>query len=86
MKITEALRIVQATVADAPPFQVTLACGFTPLHLHTFLNAHLQLALPGRAVRMKEGLYGDLCGTLERIGESDGLVVVIEWPDLDAAP
>ena len=84
MKITEALRIVQATVADAPPFRVTLACGFTPLHLHTCLNAHLQLALPARAVHVKEGLYGDLCGTLEHITDSDGLVVVIEWPDLDA--
>ncbi len=64
--------------------KVTLACGFTPLHLHTFLNAHLQVALPGNAVRITEGLYGDLCGTLERSGESDGVVVVIEWPDLDA--
>lgn len=84
MKITEALRIVQTTAADAPPFRVTLACGFTPLHLHTFLNAHLQLALPGRAVRLKEGLYGDLAGTLERISDGDGVVVVVEWPDLDA--
>ncbi len=25
-----------------------------------------------------------MCGTLEHISESDGLVVVIEWPDLDA--
>ncbi len=84
MKITEALRIVQTTPADATPFKVALACGFTPLHLRTFLNAHLQLALPGRAVRITEGLYGDLCGTLERSGESDGVVVVIEWADLDA--
>ena len=84
MKLTEALRIVQATVAEAPPFRVTLACGFTPLHLRTFLNAHLQLASPSRAVRIKEGLYGDLCGTLERLAESDGVAVVIEWPDLDA--
>jgi FkbH-like protein len=44
----------------------------------------LQLALPARSVHVKEGLYGDLCGTLERISESDGVVVVIEWPDLDA--
>ena len=84
MKITEALRIVQGTPADAPPFNVTLACGFTPLHLHTFLHAHLQVALPKRAVRIKEGLFGDLCGTLEKVGECDGVVVVIEWPDLDA--
>ena len=84
MKITEALRIVQATAADAPPFRVTLACGFTPLHLHTFLQAHLQLALPARAVHIKDGLYADLCGTLERGGDNDGVVVVVEWPDLDA--
>jgi len=84
VKITEALRIVQGTPVDAAPFNVTLACGFTPLHLHTFLHAHLQLALPVRAVRLKEGLYGDLCGTLEGIGECDAVVAVIEWPDLDA--
>ena len=84
MKITEALKLVQAAAADAPPFKVTLACGFTPLHLHTFLNAHVQLALPNKVVRLTEGLYGDLCGTVERTGECDGLVVVIEWPDLDA--
>jgi FkbH-like protein len=83
VKITEALRIVQGTAADAPPFRVTLACGFTPLHLHTFVQAHLQLALPARAVRITEGFYGDLCGTLERIKECDGLIVVIEWPDID---
>lgn len=84
MKITEALRIVQGTPADAPPFNVTLACGFTPLHVRTFLNAHLQVALPKRAVHINEGLFGDLCGTLERVAECDGVVVVIEWPDLDA--
>jgi len=83
VKITEALRIVQGTAADAPPFRVTLACGFTPLHLHTFVQAHLQLALPARAIRITEGLYGDLCGTLERVTEGDGLIVVIEWPDID---
>lgn len=83
MKITEALRIVQRTAADAPPFRVTLACGFTPLHLRTFFQAHLQLALPDRSVRITEGLYGDLCGTLERVRECDGLIVVVEWPDID---
>jgi FkbH-like protein len=84
VKITEALRIVQGTPADASPFRVILGCGFTPLHLRTFLHAHLQLALPKRAVHITEGLFGDLGGTLERVGECDGVVVVIEWPDLDA--
>jgi len=46
--ITEALRITQSVPRDARPFAVTLACGFTPLHLQTFLAAHLQQALPDR--------------------------------------
>ena len=70
VKITEALRIVQATPADAPPFRVTLACGFTPLHLHTFFRRASATGFTGPgAIRLKEGLYGDLCGTLERPGE-----------------
>jgi FkbH-like protein len=83
VKITEALKIMQGAVADAPPFKLTVACGFTALHLRTFLNAHLQLALGNRSVNITEGLYGDLCGTLEFVGEPDAVAVLIEWPDLD---
>ena len=62
-----------------------LACGFTPLHLETFLAAHLQLTLAKRRVEVKTGLYGDLTGTLERLVETDvdAIAVAIEWPDLD---
>jgi FkbH-like protein len=84
--ITEALRITQSVPRDARPFPVTLACGFTPLHLQTFLAAHLQLALPDRKVTIAPGVYGDLAGTLEAIGETaqvDAVVVAMEWPDLD---
>ena len=52
---------------DARPFAVTLACGFTPLHLQTFLAAHLQQSLPDRKVTITSGLYGNLAGTLEAI-------------------
>ena len=86
MTITEALRITQSVPRDARPFAVTLACGFTPLHLQTFLAAHLQQALPDRRVTITPGLYGDLAGTLESIPEAappDGLVIALEWPDLD---
>ena len=67
------------------PFHVLLACGCTPLHLRTFLHAHLQQAQPQRKVSVSDGLYGDLCGTLESAsGKSlDGIVVVLEWADLD---
>ena len=86
MTITEALRITQSVPRDARPFPVTLACGFTPLHLQTFLAAHLQLALPDRKVTITPGAYGDLAGALEAIGETtqaDAVVVAMEWPDLD---
>ena len=87
MNITEALKITQNVPRDARPFAVTLACGFTPLHLKTFLAAHLQKSLPDRRVTVTSGLYGNLVGTLEAISETslpDGLVIALEWPDLDA--
>ncbi len=66
---------------------MTLACGFTPLHLETFLAAHLQRSLPGSRVEVKTGLYGDLAGSLERISGCDAaaaaVAVALEWQDLD---
>jgi FkbH-like protein len=87
VNITEALKITQNIPRDARPFVVTLACGFTPLHLQTFLAAHLQQSLPDRKVTITSGLYGNLVGTVEAIPEGslpDGLVIALEWPDLDA--
>ncbi len=87
MNITEALKITQSVPREARPFAVTLACGFTPLHLQTFLSAHLQQSLPDRKVNITTGLYGNLAGTLEGIANAelpDGLVIALEWADLDA--
>ncbi len=85
MTLSEALKIIQGAPADAPKFRIRLACGFTPLHLATFLNAHLQKANPGRKVELPEGLFGDLAGTLESASEEalDGVIAVLEWADLD---
>lgn len=85
MTLSEALRIIQGAPADAPVLNVRLACGFTPLHLATFLRAHLQRANPGRRVEIREGLFGDLAGTLEAAynDASDGVIAVLEWADLD---
>lgn len=85
MTITEALKVMQGAPRDGRRFCVTLACGFTPLHLHTFLTAHLQQALPDRKVSISTGLYGNLAGTLEGIAGSapDGVVIALEWADLD---
>lgn len=68
-------------------YSVRLACGFTTLHLQTFLTAHLQRSLPDRRVHLTGGLYGDVAGTLEASAdspESQALAVVLEWQDLDA--
>ena len=85
MKLTEALRINQQVPAHTPPFAVTVACGFTPLHLKTFLSAHLQTALPDRKIVVEPGLYGNLIGTVEGgvPPESQAIAIALEWADLD---
>ncbi len=85
MRITDALKILQQASADAPPYRVILACGFTPLHLQSFLAAHLQQALPQRRVTVIPGLYDDTAGALEGADSSgaDAVAVALEWPDLD---
>jgi FkbH-like protein len=87
LKLREALQILnKAELSGEALFPVQLACGFTPLHLTTFLGAHLQESLPGRRVGVISGLYGDLAGTLERESSKDtqAIAVALEWPDLDS--
>jgi FkbH-like protein len=86
MKLIEALRIAGSPAPESgAPLNVLLATGFSPLHLQTFLAAHLRMAFPNHRVNVESGLYGDLAGTLERLGEKllDAVIVAIEWTDLD---
>ena len=86
MKLLEALELARKPVtADARTFGIHLACGFTPLHLQTFLAAHLRQSFPEHRIEIKTGLYGDLAGTLERLNATgfDALAVALEWFDLD---
>jgi FkbH-like protein len=86
VKLIEALEIMRRPVAGtARESQTFLACGFTPLHLQTFLAAELRLLLPEDRIDIKTGLFGDLCGNIERVAPDvvDSLTVVIEWGDLD---
>ena len=85
MKLSEALSVIQGAPADAPPFPVLLACGFSPLHLENYLAAHLQTVVPHRKVRISAGLYDDLAGTLEQFDPAGAhaVAIVIEWSDLD---
>lgn len=84
MRLREALE-VNNRAGEGAPFRCLLACGFTPLHLATFLKAYLRQQLSGRPVDLKTGLYEDLTGTLRAVkqGAHDGVVALLEWPDLD---
>jgi FkbH-like protein len=84
MKLAEALRVIQSAPAEAAPLDIALICGFTPLHLETFLRAHLCRFFPSRAPRIHAGLFGDLIGNLRRFADASAAAVMIEWPDLDA--
>lgn len=86
MKLIEALKHLQQVSPRAFPFGVSLACGFTPLHLQTFLAAHLQQRLgPVRRVVVETGVYGDAIGNVERLRQTpaDVCVVALEWADCD---
>ena len=84
MRLSDALGIIHRHSGSSARFQVRLCCGFTPLHLKTFLQAHLQRDMPSRTVEIATGLYGDLSGALSGTGrQTDAVVVALEWPDLD---
>src|ERR1700738_2736070 len=83
MNLIEALEISRKPVAqDAKLLRIFLACGFTPLHLQNFLSAHLRQLFPENRIEIKTGLFGDLAGSLERLGAQglDGLAVAPEGP------
>src|SRR6185369_13364316 len=87
MQLMDALRIVNGRPQTAArKLNVSFVCGFTPLHLKTFLSAYLQVLCPDRSIQLHTGLYGDVVGNLERAGEArvDAVAVALEWPDFDA--
>src|SRR5688500_18133632 len=86
MTLAEALKLSRQVPPDATrALELFLACSFTPLHLETFLAAHLRRVHLDRKITLRTGLYGDCLGTLERLPAAggDAGVVVLEWPDFD---
>jgi FkbH-like protein len=86
MRLSEALRMNQQPAsAGAQRRELHLLCGFTPLHLQTFLKAYAKLRFPGDDIAICTGLFGDLEGNILRARQhaAEGCVAVIEWPDID---
>ncbi len=81
MKLIDALRMAQSPTDEGlPELRIFLASGFTSLHLHTFLAAHLRKKLPRVRTEIRNGLFGDLIGNIERLkpSETDTLVIALE--------
>lgn len=86
MNLLDALELLKQPISEpASERELSLECGFTPLHLKTFLAAHLRLCFPKDRIGIRTGLYGDLVGNLERLRPSGDLMVciVVEWADMD---
>ena len=85
MKLIEALEVMKRAESKATRLRIFLACGFTPLHLQTFLSAELLIRAPNKRPEIEKGLFGDLAGSIERLEPRgiETLVVVIEWSDID---
>ena len=86
MRLIEALEILRKEQPECTGmFRGFLVCGFSPLHLQTFLGAHFRLALPNRKTEVLSGIYGDFWGNLDRLQASDADIglVTLEWSDLD---
>ncbi len=86
MNLLKALEFLRQPILEPVSHrEISLQCGFTPLHFKTFLAAYLRQCFPKDSVHITQGLYGDLVGNLERFRTSDGitLCIVVEWADLD---
>lgn len=86
MRLSEALEINRAAPAGSSSIrEVHLVCGFTPLHLETFVRARVRMRFPESAAAIHTGLFGDIEGNLARAAArpADAAIVVIEWGDLD---
>jgi len=84
MRLGEALKIA-GQIGGVRKRDLHLLCGFTPLHLQTYVIAYLRLRFPEDTIQVHPGLYGDLEGNLERALDqsAEGAIAVIEWADLD---
>src|SRR5258708_7781185 len=62
MTLSEALGVINTSGPGDVPRSISLVCGFEPLHLATFLQAHATQRSQGASVEVHAGVYGDLIG------------------------
>jgi FkbH-like protein len=84
MKLNAALKAAGATRGLPVRHRAYLVCGFEPLHLPIFLQAHHAERFVDQALGVEHGVYGDLLGNLERAQRSLATValVVLELGDV----
>lgn len=86
MNLQEALRVIRDSGSrPSDPLHVCLVCSFTPVHLATFLSAHLIGANGGRRVQCTTTGYGSLVDGLRGADAQavQAVAIVIQWTDLD---
>lgn len=86
MKLIDALKIAEtAKHREGELFSCFVVAGLNPLHLIPFLTAELSYLFPDQRIEVRQGLYGDFPGNLERLANSraDSAAIIIEWADLD---
>ncbi len=86
MKLLEALtRANGAAQVEGEPYELLLSCSFSPLHLETFLVAHLGQTLPQRRIEVRHGIYGSLLHNVQLAREQNAanIFVALEWFDFD---
>ena len=85
MKLSEALAAIQRRQGADPVHTHYLVCGCQPLHLGTFLQAHLLERGSNSGIKVETGLYGDFAGNLLRAAQSSAIAAaaVLEWADID---
>jgi FkbH-like protein len=86
MRLSEALETLKQLATRNEELHLHLVCGFMPLHLETFIAAHLRLRFPIYRGHVHHGRFGDLEGNLHRAVKcsASGAVVAIEFGDFDS--
>src|SRR5437879_5238648 len=89
MTLLQALRLSRRPLEEVGSrLHAEVVCGFNPLHLPVFIQAHLRSQDPRLDVEIGVGLYGDCLGNLRKLAAGRGIsaeagCLLIEWSDLD---